>query len=184
MTKKGKKKDKPQRWIVVYTYKVEVEANSEDEAYERAGDQLSVEGRIKPQDLDCERAYVEGSDKLYAIVDDGSMDGDSAYYCPGSHVPYREGMTLAEIRETWHEANVKDLYGTDDKSSIDPEDLAYTREDADAIAVAWVVTEKQLEQLGNGWPDVGNDSATYAANRTMKTMAAAMALKTITEEKS
>ena len=38
-------------------------------------------------------------EKLFAIVDDGEMFGDSSFYCPTSHVPYFNDMNIDDVRE-------------------------------------------------------------------------------------
>jgi len=39
--------------------------------------------------------------KLFAMVHDGTFDGDSAFYCPGSEVPFIDGMTLEDVRKAY-----------------------------------------------------------------------------------
>lgn len=108
--------------------------------------------------------------KLYAIVDDGNMDGDSAYYCPNSHVKYKKGMTLEDIKIAYRTS--KNTCFTED----DGEDLD---EEINNVKVAWIVDEKAFKALVKGWPECGGDSITYSTNHSMKVMAEAMAIKTL-----
>jgi len=109
--------------------------------------------------------------KLYAIVDDGNMDGDSAYYVPDSCVAYTEGMKLPEIRTAYVDKLVKDGWGEPDSEEIQE----YARD----IRIAWVVTSSQLNVINRSSRDCGNDSAVYQQNRTLKHVTAALAIKTI-----
>jgi len=113
--------------------------------------------------------------KLYAIVDDGGLNGDSAYYCPSSHVEYKKGMTLDDVRKAYR---TKLETEEDGNPFLAPEEID---EQVNEIKVAWVVDEKIYTALVNGWPDVGNDSATYCANHGMKLMAKELAVKTLGE---
>lgn len=37
--------------------------------------------------------------KLFAIVHDGTFDGDSSFHCPGEEVPYKEGQSWSEVKK-------------------------------------------------------------------------------------
>jgi len=104
-------------------------------------------------------------EKLFAIVHDGTFEGDSNYQCPGEKIPYKDGQTWNEIKEAFLKQRMKDE-GYDDVAEF-IEEFGY-----DKIAGAWVVTEKQFEMIELVWEsDPGCDSAVYTCNYTAKCMA-------------
>ncbi len=117
--------------------------------------------------------------KLYAIVDDGEMMGDSEFYCPTSRIEYHEGMTITEIREAFLREEIVKLKTEDWENPVLEELEEEIREMASHIKVAWVVTQQIIDALENSAPECGNDSAVYTVNRTMKGMASNLCSKTI-----
>ena len=114
------------------------------------------------------------SKKLVAVVHDSTGDGDSAYYCPNSQVPYKKGMTLQDIRKTYFDKMME-------KEINNPffcEQSA--REDADGISGAWILDERGERACSAVWnSNHGNDSETYACNRAAKAVAAEICIKEI-----
>lgn len=188
MVSKRKKQSSPkkQNFTVKYSLAVEVQAATEDEAYELAARVLEAEGHIKPQDLTCEGASLTENAKLWAILDDGNMNGDSAYYCPASSVPYRHGMSWDEILGAYRtqlSAEMDEILGAYCiQLSAEMREVALSEdveETVQSVKVAWIVTDKQKQDLENALPDCGGDSSTYAVNRSMKRVARAFAISTL-----
>jgi len=110
---------------------------------------------------------VNKNKELLAIVHDGTFEGDSNYYCPGSEVPYKNGQTWNEIKEAFLKQKMKDDGWDSDDMAGFIEEFGY-----DKIAGAWIVTKAQFEMIELVWEsDPGNDSAVYACNYTAKCMA-------------
>lgn len=108
--------------------------------------------------------------KLFAVVNDGTFDGDSAYYCPGNQIPYRQGMSLKQVVEIYRKM----------LEAGDPGDPEFNEELVDGVTGAWVVDAKSLKILEIVWDsNPGNDSAVYNCNYIAKCIAARLAIKTL-----
>lgn len=106
--------------------------------------------------------------KLWAIVDDGEMMGDSEFGME-SRVEYKKGMTLKDIRRVYSETDACKNYETE----------------VSHILVAWVIDQKTMDAIDNSRGlTYGNDSAVYAANAMLKSLVAGLAVKTIGKTKS
>lgn len=127
-------------------------------------DQLWREGRALRK-----RLQKHESGKLWAIVSEKAMCGDSAFYCPTSRVPYKDGMTIVKIKEEY----IQHLMAVDGDKREDAEEMA------EDLEVAWVLNERMISMLEMSAPECGNDSAVYTVNRTMKGMAKILAIKEI-----
>lgn len=108
--------------------------------------------------------------KLFAIVHDGTFEGDSNYHCPREEVPYKEGQSWDEIKEAFLQQEMKKWGG----NINDAAELAEFIEEFgyQDITGAWVITEKQLEIISLVWEsDPGCDSAVYRCNYIAKCIA-------------
>ena len=123
--------------------------------------------------------------KLYAIVHDGSFDGDNTFCCPSDRVEFTEGQTLQEVQQAYHIKRLAEE--VEDPKKISPEKLREIsdclKEDyTDEIKGAWIITAEGLKII-EGMHDVaggiGNDSACYMLNRAAKGVASMLATKTL-----
>jgi hypothetical protein len=112
--------------------------------------------------------------KLYVVPHDGTFDGDSCFYCPVRTFPYKQGMTLDDIKKLYFKLVTKD-----EKKNPFYEEKEFW-EEAQAIKGAWVLDEKGMRACNAIWDsDPGNDSAVYACNRAAKRVAAEICVKEI-----
>ena len=100
--------------------------------------------------------------KLFAIVDDGHMNGDSEFSAD-SYVEYKKGMTLKDIRLAYAETEICQDFETDVKK----------------IKVAWVVNQKIMKILDKVVTPCHNDGQVYAMNHMLKKMAKTLCIKEI-----
>ena len=117
---------------------------------------------------------VKSRKKLVAVpFGEDRFEGDSAFYCTSSAVPYEDGMTITDVRAAYKARLLKDG-DTDEEGATN---------DASEIAGAWVLDTKAVRAIDYLWSDMdpGNDSSTYRTNRAAKHMAAKMAVKTLVE---
>ncbi len=124
--------------------------------------------------------------KLFAIVDDGNMNGDSPYNV-GIQVKYEKGMSLEDIRNAYIAKRGKEEFWPDERARPDFEEIKKVFEEelgnvAKNIKVAWIVDAKSLKIIENSFPDdIRNDSECYAANRSAKALTRQLATKIIEE---
>jgi hypothetical protein len=130
--------------------------------------QLLIEIWEEGQKLKKRLEKYEGG-KLYAVVSELSMNGDSFFYCPTSRVEYTNGMVLAEIKEAYIQQLMK-------LNNEDREDAEY---EAENLEIAWILNEHMVSILEMSAPECGNDSQVYSVNRTMKEIANNLAIKII-----
>ncbi len=108
--------------------------------------------------------------KLFALVHDGTFDGDSLFYFPSHPVPYKAGMPLEEIKEGHFKvvADTMRKYGSTEKEiAIDMID--YREDHIEDIKGAIIVPESAVKAMDAVWKaDPCNDSATYGCNRAAK----------------
>lgn len=108
--------------------------------------------------------------KLFAIVHDGTFDGDSSFHCPGEEVPYKEGQSWSEVKKTFLQQRMKEWGGNINDAAEFAEFIEeFGYENA---AGAWIVTENQLETIRLVWESYPNrDSETYMCNQIAKLIA-------------
>jgi hypothetical protein len=124
---------------------------------------------------------ILGKPKLFAIVHDGSFDGDNTFYCPDDRVEFKEGQNIRDIRQAYHEKRVKADVGD---QTLTPEEVRevtdMVNEDyTSQIKGAWIVDEDGLKAIEGLYEHItpGNDSACYALNRAAKSLAHSLALR-------
>ena len=102
--------------------------------------------------------------KLYAILHDGTLEGDNLFYVsPESAIPYEEGITLKQLADKALE-----------------KEIIFEEEDKQYVAGAWIVDEKTLDAIEAVWQGLeGGDRETYTTNRSAKNIAAKLAVKTL-----
>ena len=113
--------------------------------------------------------------KLYAIVHDGTFDGDSLYYCPNCQVPYTKGMTIDNIRQAY-------LKQIEEAEKGNP--FTYSHDEwvneTNKIRGAWILDSRGLAACEAVWDsEPGNDSATYNCNTSAKHVADSMCIRII-----
>ena len=101
--------------------------------------------------------------KLIAVVDDGEMAGDSDFDI-NSKVPYKEGMTLNDIKQSFSKTEVCQEFDID----------------TDRIKVAWIINEKTLNKINNSWIECHNDGQVYTMNKMLKELVRNFCEKDIT----
>lgn len=117
--------------------------------------------------------------KLWAILHDGTFDGDSAFFCPDDKIAYKDGETLRDIKKRFLDFKRKELKATVE----DKDELAEIAEDYDAKG-AWIVDNNTIKLLESIWDaaDPCDDSGTYITNRIAKRMACILSVKKFGKE--
>ena len=110
---------------------------------------------------------MKKKDKLWAILHDGTFQGDSGFSCPGSCVEYKKGQTLKQLSQIYWDYLVKtDGYCEEDIKEDFP------------IKGAWILTNEHKNIVELVWEcDPRGDSVVYQCNHTAKKMAANLAIK-------
>jgi hypothetical protein len=125
--------------------------------------------------------------KLFALIHDGTLDGDSTFYAGAEKIEYKLGQNIHEIIKNFLNAEVakrcKDLEAEEPVGPLDPVETRLivdevTDQYKDAKG-AWIVDEETILAIEALWDaaDPSNDSASYAANRAAKGMAHRLAFK-------
>lgn len=112
-------------------------------------------------------------ERYWAILHDGTFDGDSAFFCPDDKVPYK-GETFKDIQKRFLDLKRKEYKDRNNEFEI----TAEIAEDYNAEG-AWIVDNNTLKLLEKIWDaaDPHNDSATYTTNRIAKKMAHILSTK-------
>lgn len=140
-------------------------------------------------------------EKLYFLPYDGTFDGDNIFYCPDNHYPYKDGMSLNDMKEAIRQQGNKDgEYLTDEEINENikealakgwlkkplsmKERSSYGGLANSMIAEikgAWIVDKKGLSALFKlvDSMDPRGDSLTYACNRAAKSMADSICIKRV-----
>lgn len=100
--------------------------------------------------------------KLYAIVNNECMDGDSEFNTD-CYVEYEEGMTLEDVKKAYAETEICQEY----------------EHDIYAIKVAWIVNQYIMDILDSAEIECYNDSQGYTVTRMMKEMARNLCIKSL-----
>ena len=121
--------------------------------------------------------------KLFAIVHDGTFDGDSGFWVDSDRIKYKEGQGIRDVRAAYHAHRIKldvesqkDLSPEVMRDACDEINETYTSQ----IKGAWIVDEDGLKVINavldaHGPP--GGDHAAYRMNRSAKALANALAIK-------
>ena len=104
------------------------------------------------------------ANKLYAVVDDGDMAGDSDFSID-SKVPYKEGMTLNDIRQAFSKTETCQDFDID----------------VNRIKVAWIIDKEVLAKISNSWIECHNDSQVYTMNKMLKELVRNFCIKDVTK---
>lgn len=109
--------------------------------------------------------------KLFALLHDGTFDGDSTFYFPDNPIPYSGEKTLAPLKKAHRvvvKARLLGLGYTPEGADLEIED----DHDLKAVRGAVVVTEDVIKAMSAVWEsNPGNDSAVYSCNRAAKRIA-------------
>jgi len=130
---------------------------------------------------------ILGKPKLFAIVHDGTFDGNSVFYCPDNKVEYKKGLTILDVKKDFLHKMVIDEGGDPlANGELTPAEVVLIGDqvtDTYQVEGAWIVDEDGLKILEKIWDAMG-PGADLDANHCTKVIAHMLAIKTLGKKPS